>query len=66
MQWNGSRKGNGKANARATMPISVINRRLLLDQDLIKGFISEHLRGPIWIYNVCSVMGEGPGTYFMI
>jgi hypothetical protein len=45
----------GKGNARAKMPTSVINRRLLFDRDRIKGFISEHIRGLIPIYNVCGV-----------
>jgi len=40
------------------MPTSVINRRLLLDQDCIKGFISEHIRGLIRIYNVSGVKDE--------
>jgi len=40
------------------MPTSVINRRLSLDRDRIKGFISEHIRGLIWIYNVCGVNDE--------
>jgi hypothetical protein len=54
MAPNGSSKGKGKA--RAKMPTSVINGRLLLDQDRIQGFISEHIRGLIRIYNVCGVM----------
>jgi hypothetical protein len=40
------------------MPTSVINRRLSLDRDHIKGFISEHIRGLIRIYNVCGVKDE--------
>jgi hypothetical protein len=40
------------------MPTSVINRRLSLDQDCIKGFISEHICGLIQIYNVCGVKDE--------
>jgi len=40
------------------MPTSVINRRLSLDRDRIKGFISEHIRGLIRIYNVCGVKDE--------
>jgi len=48
-------KEKGKANARAKMPTLVINRRLSLDPDRIKGFISEHICGPIWIYKVCGV-----------
>jgi len=53
MAPEGSRKGNGKA--RKKMPTSVINRRLSLDRDRIKGFISEHIRGLIFIYNVSGV-----------
>jgi len=37
---------------------SVINRRLSLDRCRIKGFISEHIRGLIRIYNVCGVKDE--------
>jgi hypothetical protein len=53
MAPNGSSKRKGKA--RAMMQTSVINRCLLLDQDRIKGFISEHIRGLIQIYNVCGI-----------
>jgi len=53
MAPKGSSKGKGKA--RAKMLTSVINRRLLLDQDHIKGLISEPIRGLIRIYNVCGV-----------
>jgi len=56
MAPKGSSKGKGKA--RAKMPTSVINRRLSLDRDCIKGFISEHIRGLIRIYNVCGVKDE--------
>jgi len=52
----GSSKGKGKA--RAKMPTSVINRRLSLARDRIKGFISEHIRGLIRIYTVCGVKDE--------
>jgi len=55
MAPKGSRKGKGKATARAKMPTSVKNRRLWLDQDRIKGFISEHIRGLTQIYNVSGV-----------
>jgi hypothetical protein len=48
----------GKRKARAKMPTSVINRRLSLNRDCIKGFISEHIRGLIRIYNVCGVKDE--------
>ena len=58
MAPKGSRKGKGKATARAKMPTSVINRRLSLDRDRIKGFVSEHIRGLIRIYNVCGVKDE--------
>jgi hypothetical protein len=54
----GSRKGNGKVTARPKMPTSVVNRRLLLDRDIIKGFISEHICGLIPIYNVFIVKDE--------
>jgi len=56
MAPKGCSKGKGKA--RAKMPTSVINRRLSLDRDCIKGFISEHIRGLIRIYNVCGVKDE--------
>jgi len=58
MAPKGSRKGKRKATARAKMRTSVINRCLSLDRDRIKGFISEHIRGPIRIYNVCGVKDE--------
>jgi len=58
MAPKGSRKGKGKATARAKMPPSVINRRLLLDRDHINVFISEHIHGLIRIYNVCGVKDE--------
>jgi len=57
-----SSKGEGKA--RAKMPTSVINRRLSLDQDRIKGFISEHIGGLIHIYNVCGVKDERASDLF--
>ena len=53
MATMGSSKGKGIA--RAKMPTSVINRWLSLDRDRIKGFVLEHIRGHIRIYNVCSV-----------
>jgi len=40
------------------MPTLFINRRLSLDRDRMKGFILEHIRGHIRIYNVCSVKDE--------
>jgi len=58
MAPKGSSKGKGEATARAKMPTSVINRRLSLDRDRIKEFISEHIRGLIRIYNVCGVKDE--------
>jgi len=58
MAPKGSRKEKGKATARAKMLTSVINRRLSLDRDGIKGFILEHICGLIWIYNVCGVQDE--------
>ena len=48
----------GKGNTRAKLLTSVINRLLSLDRDRIKGFISEHIRGLIWIYNVSGVKNE--------
>jgi len=56
MAPKGSSKGKGKA--RTNMPTSVINRRLSLDRDRMKGFISEHICGLIRIYNNCSVKDE--------
>jgi len=58
MAPNGSRKGQGKATARAKMSTLVINRRLLLDRDSIMGFSTEHICGLIWIYNVCGIQDE--------
>jgi len=58
MAPKGSSKGKGKATARAKMPTSVINRRLSLDQERVKGFISEYIRGLIRIYNVRGVKDE--------
>jgi hypothetical protein len=56
MAPKGSSKGKGKA--RAKMPTSVINRCLSLDWNRIKGFISEHIRGLIRIYNVYGIKDE--------
>jgi hypothetical protein len=56
MARKGSSKGKGKA--RAKMPTSVINRRLLLDRDRIMGFVSEDICGLIRIYNVCRIKDE--------
>jgi len=55
MAPKGSLKGKGKATARVKMPTSVINQRVSSDQDLIKGFFSEQMRGLIQIYDVCAV-----------
>jgi hypothetical protein len=52
----GSGKGRGKE--RAMMLTSFINRCLSLDWERIMGFITEHICGLIWIYNVCSAMDE--------
>jgi len=56
MAPKGSRTGKGKA--RAKMPTSVIYRRLLLDRDHMAGFIPEHIRELIWIFNVSGVKDE--------
>jgi hypothetical protein len=40
------------------MPTSVMNQCLSLDQDGMKGFILEHICGPIRIYNVCGINDE--------
>jgi len=56
MAPEGSHKGKGKA--RSKMPTSVMNRRLSLDRDRIKGVISEHIHGLTRIYNVCDVKDE--------
>jgi hypothetical protein len=58
MAPNGSRKGKGKETARATMPTSVINKRLSLNQDSLKRFISDQIRGLKRIYNVCGGKDE--------
>jgi len=64
MAPNDSCKGKEKATARATMPTSVINRRLSLDGDCMKGFISDHIRGLIWIFNVSGVKDGWAGDLF--
>ena len=56
MAPNGRSKGKGKA--RAKMRTSDINQRLSLDRDCMTGFISEHIRGLIWIYNVCGIKDD--------
>jgi len=53
-----SRKGKWKATARAQMPTLVLNPHLLLDREHQKGYISQHIRGFIWINNVCGVKDE--------
>jgi len=58
MAPNRSHNGKGKATARAKMPTSVINRRLSLDRDRIKGFMSEHIPGLTRIFNVCGVKDD--------
>jgi hypothetical protein len=62
MAPNGSSKGKGKA--RPKMTTSVINRRLSLDREGIKGFISEHILGLIRIYNVCGVKDDRACDHF--
>jgi len=51
-------RSKGKGKVRAKMPTSVINPHLSLNWDRIKGFISEHIRGLIRIYNACGVKDE--------
>jgi hypothetical protein len=58
MAPKGSCKGQGKATARAKILASGINQRLVLDRDRIQRFISEHIHGPIWIYNLCGLKCE--------
>jgi hypothetical protein len=48
----------GKGKARAKMPTSVMNQRLSLEQNGMKGFILEHICRPIRIYNVCGINDE--------
>jgi hypothetical protein len=55
MTPKGSHKGMGKATARAIMPTSGTNQRRFLDQECIKGLISEQICGLIQIYNLCGV-----------
>jgi hypothetical protein len=40
------------------MLTSVINQRMLLDWDCIKGFIMEHICELIQIYNVCGLTDD--------
>jgi len=53
-----SGKGKGKATARAKMLTSVINGRLSLDQDRLKGFILDHICGLIQIYTAFGIGDE--------
>jgi len=61
----GSRKGKRKATDRPKLPTWVINRRLSLDRDRIKAFISEHICGLLKIYNVCSINDERAWDLFL-
>jgi len=54
----GSHKGMGKETASAKLPTSVINRCLVLDRDLMTGFISEHICGLLRMNNVCGINDE--------
>jgi len=58
MARKGSLKGKWNATFRVKIPTSDINQRLSLDQDHIKGFISEHICGLIQIYNLCGVKNQ--------
>jgi hypothetical protein len=58
MALKGRSKGKGNATVRAKIRMSVINRCLSLDRERIKGFISEHIRRLICIYNICGVKDE--------
>jgi len=62
MARKGSSKGKGKARAKTLT--SVINGHHSLDRDRITGFISEHHRGLIRIYNVCRVNDESAWDLF--
>jgi hypothetical protein len=64
MASQGSCKGKRNATPRAKLPTSVINRRLSLDRDRIKGVISEHIRGLIRICNICGVKDKSPWDLF--
>jgi len=56
MAPKGSSQGKGIAGAK--MPTLVKNWCLSLDQDRMKGFISQHLSGLIRIYSVCGAKDE--------
>jgi hypothetical protein len=58
MAPKGSQKGMGKATAMAKIQTLVVNRRLVLDRDRIKQFISEPIRGLIRIHNVYGIKDE--------
>jgi hypothetical protein len=60
----GSSNGNGKDSATSEMPTSVINRRLLLVEDCKHGSVLEHIRGLIWISNVCAINDERASELF--
>jgi len=64
MAAKSSHQTKGKATDRAKMPTSVINRRLSFDWNRMKGFISQHICGLIWIYNVCGVREERAWDHF--
>jgi len=64
MAPKGSSRGKGNTTVKAKMPTSVVNRLLSLDRDRIKVFISEHIRGLIWIYNVFGVKDERAWALF--
>jgi hypothetical protein len=64
MAPQGRRNGTRKATARAKMTTAVMNRRLSLDRDRIKGFISEYIHGLIRRHNVCGVKDERPLDLF--
>jgi len=58
MAPNGSCKGEGKGTGRAKMPTSGTNRHVSSDRDSMNGFLLDHIRGLIWIYNVGGVKDE--------
>jgi len=58
MAAKGSRKGKGKATARAKLPTSVINQHLSLDWERIKVFIPEHICELLRIYHLSGVMDQ--------
>jgi len=58
MAPKGSPKGMRKATARAMIPTSIINQGLSFDQGRISGFISEHIRGLIWLFHSWGVKDD--------